>query len=270
MSAVSYKVDYKPLSPSRPGLGAISLLPWDSEIFGFNVAEFIPADAPPSPDLGVALEAWATEQKAQLISVRLPADRADWLLGLQQANFRVVDCVAVMGFNNLQKAKLVPSPLPVREATSEDKEALTKIAFTGFKAGRYHADPLFPKELADRRYEQWIRNSFEKPAPGTLQLVAEHEGQPAGFTLSVITGTSSVGQLTCVRPDLQNNIFGFALSAGQTHYLKARGIVSCRTRLSVKSIPLIRMNLLLQHAIFETEYILHWHFPGGLLSSAKS
>jgi hypothetical protein len=267
----NYQADYQPLSSGNPALGTIGILPWDAEIFGFNVAEFIPPEGVPSGDFGPAVQDWAKAQDAKLVSARLRGDRADWLLALQEAGFRVVDCVVVMGFNNLAKAKLVPAPLPVREATPADRKALMKIAKAGFNAGRYHADPQFPRELADRRYEQWVHNSFERPAPGTLHTVVEHEGQPAGFTLSIIAadGKSSVGQLTCVRPDLQNNIFGFALAAGQAHVLKARGVVSCRTRLSVNSIPLIRMNLLLQHAIFEMEYILH-AYPGGKLAEPST
>jgi len=256
---MSFQAVYQPLEASHPNQGSIAVLPWDSKTFGFNVAEIRPGVDHPPHALKTLLAEWTNKEKVRLVSAAIPCHQADWLQALQEVGFRLIDTVVIMGFKHLQKAQLVSSPAPVREAEADDLEKLKQIALTGFRVGRYHADLQFPRDLANRRYEGWVENCFDNPLPGTLILVADHEGEPVGFTISVFQGEEATCQLTCVHPDFQNNLIGYALSVEQTHALKARGVQRTRSRLSVQSVPAIQTNEHLGNSVLGTEYILHWH-----------
>ncbi len=239
--------------------GHLSLLGLDSEIFGFAVAEWtLPKTIDNLDSVKSLFLKQADELKARLVSCRVPANQPTLLAAVQQIGFNVVDCVVTLGMRNIQRAPRDPAPLPLREAVKEDVEELEAIAGKAFQTGRYHLDPLFPRALADKRYTIWVHNALTGRMPGQV-LVAEHEGEIAGFLVHRIHGDQCEGQLACVNPKFKHSIVMHSLLAAHTAWLRPRGIRKTTGRISIGLMQAINVNLVLHAELRHADYVLHWH-----------
>lgn len=122
-------------------------LEWESKFFGINSAIVRFADAEPALTLK-QLEAYGRVQ------VKIPANRTDWLDGLQQLNFQLVEgeidlCVPV-GTQNANTSAAVAQP--------EDIPILREIAAQVFTQSRFRA-PWYQPTDSGRFYAQWVENA---------------------------------------------------------------------------------------------------------------
>lgn len=239
--------------------GRLTVLTMDTEIFGFPVGEWtLPREADRVAPAWSRLLPQADELELRVVSCRVPAHDSEHLAQVQQAGFRVVDCLVSLGLRNVQRTPLDSAPLPLREAESRDWEELEAIAGQAFQTGRYHLDPLFPRALADKRYAIWVRNALTGRMPGSI-LVAEYEGVIAGFLVQKIDGDQCQGQLACVNPKFKHTIVMHSLLAAHTAWLQPRGIRKTTGRISIGLMQAINLNLILHAELRQAEYVLHWH-----------
>jgi hypothetical protein len=239
--------------------GHLEVLDLDTEIFGFPVGQWsYPNDA---ERIALARDLFvqrASELQLCLVSCRVPASQPAVLSAVQKVGFRVVDCLVTLGMRNIQRAPIDPAPLPLREATDTDLPELETIAGHAFQTGRYHLDPLFPRDLADKRYVAWVHNALTGRLPGTV-LVAEYEGAIAGFLVQRIEGDHCEGQLACVNPKFKHSIVMHSLLAAHTAWLRARNIRRTTGRISIGLMQAINLNLVLHAELRHADYVLHWH-----------
>ena len=251
------------LSSEHPEWGLVATLPWDGEIFGFNVGEYRPGRlealrATPSL-LRPRLASWAAEHGAELIACCTEGDDTLLRVAVSELGFRFVETSLRATLPRLGAARLPPCRATVRLADHADHDALEKIAATSFHHGRYHADPWFPRELADRRYLQWLRNALSAPAAGTHVYVVGPRGNAKGFVHAEVKDSVADLRLGAVDPETNPGTAGFSLYLGTMHALAELGVRSVVARVSATNTAVMNLYAALGFRFSGPEIVLHWH-----------
>lgn len=149
------------------------ILKWDSEFFGFNIADFDPREWMKNP---LGIDSFVAKNKIRLLQccVDIRQDRIiNWL---EYNSFRLIDLKmtysAQIPSSDRKRFRGIP-------ATHADVPALKRIARTCFKDSRFYDSP-FDRNQGDRLVETWV----EKSVLGTfddLCLKIEKNNEPVGF-----------------------------------------------------------------------------------------
>jgi RimJ/RimL family protein N-acetyltransferase len=263
-----FSVEYQPLLGTHPDWAKIACLPWDEAIFGFPVADLRLSGDPfpetnPSVVLREALDAFCGQTKSELVSAR--ADGADTATQamLIAAGFLPVDFSILAQIQPLKPESLPKHRFPMRPAEPEDHEAILRIAESAFAFGRYHGDPRFPRDLANRRYMQWVRNALDSGNPDDHVLVLGRPNAALGFMNVVIRDGNADLRLGAVDPENEIGFAGFALYAETlraVHTLSAR---SASAKISAANTRAMNVCASLGFRFFSPEATLHWHAPNS-------
>lgn len=258
-----FDATFTDLSREHPELGVVATLPWDGEIFGFNVGEYRPGPlgalrSTPSL-LRARLASWAAEHDVELIVCCTKGDDTPLRVAVSDLGFRFVETSLRATLPRLGAARLPPCRATVRLAEHADHDALEKIAATSFHHGRYHADPWFPRELADRRYLRWLQGALSDPAAGTHVYVVGPCGNAKGFLHTEVADSVADLRLGAVDPDANPGTAGFSLYLGAMHALAAIGVRSVVARVSATNTAVMNLYAALGFRFSDPEVVLHWH-----------
>lgn len=258
----SFQAEYSPLSDSHPGWGSVALLPWDEAIFGFPVADLrIGPELPKVDDvplLGEALSNYCRRTRSELISVRVAARQTSLSAVLSRAGFVYVDFGLLATLLKLDPASLLKTGFTVRLAEPADHEAICQICGNAFHFGRYHTDPHFPRELANRRYLRWIRRALSGADPGDVVFVLGRPGKVIGFMHVALHESNADLRLGAVAP---GSSLGFWLYTETLRAVHALGARSVSTGISAANIRVLQIYSTLGFRFSRPEVILHWHAP---------
>jgi len=127
--------------------------------------------------------------------------------GLRSAGFSLVETLLTF-MKKPSKDGMLDSRL--REARAADCERVKQIAECSFRFSRFHADPNFEPDLANRIKAAWAGNFFEGQR-GHRMLVAEEQGHLSGFILLVENPEATAVDLIAVDPAFQGRGLGQAL-----------------------------------------------------------
>jgi GNAT superfamily N-acetyltransferase len=220
-----------------------SILPWDSEIFGFQVAQISHLDLGEDADAAEifeAFETWCAEHAVRLVSCRLDHLRLRESMALEDAGFRFVEMVYGLRLDSFDGISPPQRTIQVAVATGGDLTAIEEIAYSAFTTGRFLLDPRLPPELSQRRYATWVRNSFG--SSGQTILKAEVDGDLAGFFIVEDRQDASVyWHLTAIAPRWQGK--GIGSSVWRTMLLRHRtaGATLVETTISGHNLPIINL-----------------------------
>jgi ribosomal protein S18 acetylase RimI-like enzyme len=252
-----------PLNPDHPELGTVSLLPWDAEHFGFPVATWELSAAGLSgvePALvEKAIVTWTARTGARLVSVSVPANDLVSVFVLQSAGFRLVDCSLAVRRPGLLRAEFAWPSLPVREAEPADHAGVLQIAAMAFAFGRYHTDPWFPRELANRRYERWVASSLTGKDPAATVLVTGPPGDPSGFMFARLVPPVAKLLLAGVAPEHRGGPTGVGLYVGSVLALRDRGARVAESVISAANTEVANLYASLGFRFGSPTYVLHRH-----------
>ncbi|MFZ0961349.1 MAG: GNAT family N-acetyltransferase [Terriglobia bacterium] len=256
-----YQLDYEDLSPDS-AMGSVAVVPWDSTIFGFPVASFRPGPGDFAPDqvdiFRSRFAAWMQAKNISLCSSTLTPTQSFWRQVLPQVGFEFVD-LSLQAALSLFSAKLPPARFQLRLALPEDHAAIEAIAAESFSHGRYHADPHFPKHLANRRYSQWVRNTLSNPSEIDRMYVLEEGGRVAGFYHVTIEHDVSDLRLAAVAPELKGTGLGVELYAGTLHELRRQNVRRVVTSISALNYNVVNLFSMLGFRFSSPEIIYHRH-----------
>lgn len=181
--------------------GPAELLAWDSEFWGFGVGRV--AGDSLTPEGLEEIDAWAAEKAVRCVYFLAAAEDPASIRAAEDGGFRLAEIR--LGLRRPKRPvewdRLAPWPegVLVRESRPEDREALRRIATDRYHDSRFYADPNFPRERAGELYATWIERSMEGYQGDTV-LVAEVDGEPAGFTTVADEG-ASVGRVSLIAVD---------------------------------------------------------------------
>jgi GNAT superfamily N-acetyltransferase len=258
-----YVLQLEPLGFDREPFGCAAIVPWDSDLFGFPVAQYrVGPDALEEPRAEAcrqSLLSWLESNQVRLCSCAIPANNRFWKDCLPRMGFQFVDLGLQVVLNGLQRAKLRPARGVLRPAEAGDREALEWIAGAAFQHGRYHADPRFPRHLADLRYRQWVANAIAGANPLERLYVMGEPGRVDGFYhLTVEDGVSDL-RLAAVSPEVQGTMVGFDLYLAMLHTLRELGVRRVVTSISATNTAVMNVFSMLGFQFAEPEAIYHWH-----------
>ena len=260
-----YQLHFEDLSPGDPELGSVSNVPWDTETFGFPVAVYKIGNSILSDDgrkqFAAQFRRWASVNDILLCSCSIPVDEthSPWKRHLAEVGFQVVDLSLQSTLADLPKASL-PRPRSVlRLAEPGDHSRIEEIAAQSFHHGRYHADALFPKALANKRYKLWVKNALSGENPIDRVYVMGDSRSVRGFFHVTVEGDSSDLRLAAVESRLKGTLFGFDLYVAVLASLKGAGVRKVMTSISAANTSVMNVYARLGFAFSAPEMIFHWH-----------
>lgn len=254
---------YENLSDEFPQWGTAALLPWDGEIFGFAVADFKPGDLRALFDhrdaVTACLTSWASQHGVELIGCAVSSAEARWRTLLPRIGFAYVDSTVTYTLPKLQTARFPRKHVPVRLATTADRPAVERICEIGFRAGRYHADALFPLMLANARYRRWLGNEFDSLGEANRIYVAGELGAAIGFTHVRVNGTEAYITIGGADPAVQSSVLPFGVFIGTLEALRDSGVRRAQSKLSAGNTPMLNLASYAGSRFSEPEMVFHWH-----------
>jgi hypothetical protein len=260
-----YALEFEKFGTADEPIGFAAVVTWDSRTFGFPVAQFrIGAGSIPeyrAELLQRDMAAWLDKNQVSLCSCAFPADNQFWKILLPRMGFQFVDVGLQVTLNGLQRVRLAPTRSKLRPAEAGDREAIEKIAEHAFHHGRYHADPLFPRELANRRYRNWMTNALGGANPVERIYVMGEPGFVQGFYHLTIEDGFSDLRLAAIAPALQGTMLGFDLYLAMLHALKSLAVRRVAASLSGTNTAVMNVFSHLGFQFGKPELIYHWHPP---------
>jgi RimJ/RimL family protein N-acetyltransferase len=236
------------------------LVPWDSDIFGFPVAQISHidvADGATASGILQQFDAWCARHDVRLVSCRLDHTQLRESMTLEGHGFRFVEMVYAPQLESFEGLATPRQQVSVAEATYGDLGSIQEIAHSAFITGRFLLDWRLPPELSKRRYANWVRNSFEDSDQTVLK--AEVDDELVGFFVVEPRPDRSVyWHLTAIAPRFQGK--GIGLSLWQTILLRHRseGATSVRTTISGHNSPAINLYARLGFSFVAPQMTFHW------------
>lgn len=237
----------------------VSLVPWDSETFGFPVAQIDHLDlgaAATASALFEDLDAWCADHDVRLISCRLDHGRLRESMTLEAVGFRFVETVYGPRLGSLHRIGDPRHEIDVAEASPGDVGSIEAIASSAFTTGRFLLDQRLDPSLSHRRYANWVRTSFGDPRHTVLK--AEVGGDLVGFFVVERRSDGVVyWHLTAMAPQWQGQ--GLGLSVWQTVLLRhrAEGVTSVETTLSGHNLAAINLYARLGFSFASSQMTFH-------------
>ncbi|MDE3088114.1 MAG: hypothetical protein KGJ80_01855 [Chloroflexota bacterium] len=262
-----FEATYQPLSSEHPDWGQVAVLPWDMEIFGFPVGDLKLGD-PRSivanrTAFAKALGDWARRNQVELVSCAIAAGDTPLVAWVQGVGFSYVDSTVQIIQARIQKTDFAVPRVKSRCAEPGDEPAVERIAEHAFRSGRYHADPLFPRDLSERRYRHWVRNAFSTLSPENAVYVMGEPGNVKGFSHIQTTGDSGYVTIIAVDKDLQGGMAGYDLCLGLMVEWKRAKLRKVVGKTSAANMAMLNMALNFGFRLANPQVVLHWHAPNA-------
>ncbi len=203
---------------------AVSLSVVDEERFGVRTAKAFPITKEKLPQV---LE-FCEEHKVVFLMARCFAEDLSTVHALEGEGFRLMDTLCYWRLDLTAPSFSFPlNPLikirPVQINEAEKIKALARRAFHGYLS-HYHTDQRLDPALCDEVYADWAYRSCLSHEVAQQVLVAEWEGQVAGFaTVRLNNVEEGEGLLSGVDPDLRNTGIHKALLVARAEWCKNQG-----------------------------------------------
>ena len=217
-------------------------VPWDSEAFGFCVAQIARLElgtGDPSADFA-QFEQWCRQAAARLVSCRLPNDRLRESAWLESRGFRFIEMVLRPRIELLQASLPAHDALEIAPITAGDLAAVEDIAEVAFSTSRFLLDPALERGLSGQRYRRWVRTSFANPAHQVLK--AEIDGAIVGFfVVEERSDGTAYWHLTAIAPAFQNRGIGKALWRAMLRRHQQGGMRAVETTVSAHNTAVLNL-----------------------------
>ncbi len=165
------------------------ILDWDSNFFGFRIAQAIPDRL--TEKLARDVVAWCAANDVRCLYFLAAPDDPETAMAAAKYGFHPVDIRVTMD-RDLNHS--IPSPKDsIRRYRTEDLGALRDIAAVSHRDSRFYFDGRFPRERCDALYRTWIERSCQGYAREVL--VAERHSEPVGYITCHLSeyGAGSIG-----------------------------------------------------------------------------
>ena len=239
-------------------------MPWDLETFGFPVADFqidyLPEILLQKEQISKSLENWAKVHNVELIGATVSAGDISKLSFIQSLGFRYVDSTLLVYYLNVKGGKYPLSEIEVVIAGKDHIESIVEISGKAFMTGRYHCDKSFPKQLANKRYQDWVRRAFKRVG-NQLLLAAIKDNQVCAFSVIEIIDREGYIHLNAVDPAQQGQGKGLGLVASTLRYFQREGVDCVRSKISFALTRALNLHSRLGAGFDNPQILLHWHLP---------
>lgn len=237
-----------------------SLVPWDSDIFGFPVAQIerIVVKQGADPDVGMRqFRSWLELNEVRLVSCRLGSDRLRESMLLEANGFRFVEMVYGPTLSPIPDIGHDDDSLAIVEARHEDLAAIETIAASAFATGRFLIDWRLDGSASHRRYQAWVRNSFDDVRQTVLMATADN-GLIGFFVVEDRPDRSVYWHLTAISPSKQGRGFGKRVWRAMVARHHAAGLQRIDTTISAHNTAVINLYAGLGFRFGLPQMTFHW------------
>jgi dTDP-4-amino-4,6-dideoxy-D-galactose acyltransferase len=196
-------------------------MPWDSDFFGFSVAK-VRRDVLDSQS-AIAIDAWCREHEVRWLNFVARPDDVQTVLLAERHGYHLADVRMTYGRDLSEPHPPVPHLDEVRLVDPRDVPGLMRIASVSHGDARIYHDGNLPREVCDRFFATWIKNSCEGFANAVL--VTGEIGDPTGYVTCHYNNGGAAGSngLMAVDRRSQGKGLGVSLMAGALRWLADRG-----------------------------------------------
>lgn len=233
---------------TETGMPQFALLDWESEHFGFSVAQVSQADL----DDAALIE---TLRRARTAGVRL----AVWPTG--EGREVGAEILIEFGGSLVDRKATFARPLGGTLAATSDREtsdrrrpviacytastpsdALTELAIAAGKYSRFHVDPAFPPDKFQAMYRLWIERSVRGELADAVLVAAadrsdDAQQDPAGMITLAESGRVAQIGLIAVAGAMRGRGIGSALIHAAHGWMHSRGAVEARVVTQLANSP---------------------------------
>jgi RimJ/RimL family protein N-acetyltransferase len=219
------------------------LVPWDTAIFGYPVAQIDTLDLfdeSHETDKLSSFFAWCQAHEIKLVSCRLPHEKLRESIYLESKGFRFIEMVLHPVMTNLKEFKFEGNNLSLERANSADIPMIRNIAGRAFHNERYHVDPRLNRSLADLRYQVWVDNAVKNSQQEILVL---REGKTViGFFIwERQDSNAAYWHLTAINPDYQGQGYGRKAWQSILNYHYSQGVSQVKTTISARNFAVLNL-----------------------------
>ena len=238
----------------------VFLVPWDTEIFGFPVAQIerIALKAGAEPGDGMRqLQAWMDHHRIRLASCRLDSRALRESMLLEAHGFRFIEMVYSPVLAPIPDGGAADEELSIDTAVDADLPVIEAIAGAAFDTGRYRLDWRIDPAAGDRRYRVWVRNSFSDQRQQVLKATVA--GEMVGFFIvEERPDRSAYWHLTAIAPAFQGQGVGKRLWRAMVGRHRQAGLVRIETTISAHNPPVMNLYAALGFRFGAPRMTLHW------------
>lgn len=237
-----------------------SKVPWDTPIFGFNVAQINSIEI-----FGYTKEMtgwqhfqdWLDSNSIHLVSCRLPQHQLRESLFLESQEFRFIEMVLHPHLNKLQQFNIPNDNLLITLASEADIPSLVLIAEYAFKYERYHVDPRLDPKLGNLRYGKWVENSFHHPTQHLLKIT-DNKRLIGFFIVEYDEEKSVYWHLTAISPQWQGMGYGIRVWNAMLKYHQEEGYEAIMTTISARNSIILNLYAKLNFRFLPPDMTFHW------------
>ncbi len=117
----------------------------------------------------------------EMLSIRTAAYDFGLIHPLERDGFRVMDNGMTALYHKSVQFDYLKKGLILRYYEEGDLPTILDILAGAYTDDRFHNDPVITTEKADKLYEAWVTNSCTRPGRDEKVMVAELDGEVAGF-----------------------------------------------------------------------------------------
>lgn len=141
-------------------------------------------------------------------------------------------------------------------ASQEHKEDVLKIASAAFKYSRFHLDPQFKSDVANRIKVEWC-NSYFNGIRGKQMVIFQNQEKVLGFLLLLDQGEDRwVIDLVAVSPDAQKQQIGSKMISYALGNCSIKSLTVGTQLANIASVNFYQNNGFILH---NAQYVFHYH-----------
>ncbi len=191
-------------------------LPWDTEFFGHRIARALAAQL--NVQSVAQLLSWCDSERIDCLYFLASAGHWQTLRIAEENGFQFVDIRMTLACPLQDPAE---QPHGIRIVKPGDIPPMMQLAGQSFPNTRFYNDPHFSRQKCNELYAVWLERSCQ--GFSDCVLIAEQQGQPAGFITCSLEDSEGVIGLIAVDPNFQGSGLGGALVRAALRYFYDQG-----------------------------------------------
>ncbi len=243
-------------------ISSCELLDWDSEHFGFPIAQ-VTGDAftRMGPE---AVDAWCRDRAIRCLYLSADVGDAETARAAALHGFRIVDVRLAMRRPYAGLLELQTGPeISAREATETDLGFARRLAARSHRTSRFYFDGNFPRDRCDALYQAWVERASRDP--DRRLLIGVVDAEPVGYMSCGPLGPSREGhgELVAIEERYRGQGIGRALHFAEYRDYAARGALTQLGVISLRNVVNIRLHEQLGFLTDNVEVWFHKWYGGA-------
>lgn len=221
----------------------VSVIPVDSEVWGRNVLSL--TEIGPDDDLLAAEDVYVREHAPAYVSVRLAVEDLPTVHRVEQLGFSIVECQLQLLMRFKADYDVSRHGYEYKRVTlATELDDVLEIARTVIMHDRFSVDSGVPKEFSGRRYEAYVRHSFNSKNEEVWRLHDPKRDLTLGFRTH---RRSSTDEALLLLGGITSGMQSLGLGVVSSHYcfnqLRRDGVRRAMTNISMINKPVFDLEV---------------------------